>query len=337
VTFLALLRPAGYNTAAGMTIAEERSNVATGYALGKVILFGEHAVVYSRPAIAVPLAQVRAEATVTPASPGAGITLLAHDLGRAYKLSEATADDPLRAITEGTLRYFGLSTVPDLTVSLRSTIPVARGLGSGAAVSTAIVRALAAHFRHPLTPDQVSQLVYEVEKLHHGTPSGIDNTVIAFEQPVYFVRGQPPEHFSVRAPFTLAIADSGVQVPTRVTVGDVRRAWQADPQRYETIFDEIGEIARAGRRAIEGGDVEAVGRLMDDNQRLLQALDVSSPGLDALVTAARAAGALGAKLSGGGRGGNVIALVAPGSAAAVERALLAAGAVGVIVTEVAAS
>jgi mevalonate kinase len=317
----------------------ERSNVATGYAMGKVILFGEHAVVYSRPAIAVPLAQVRAEATVTPAPPGAGITLLAHDLGTAYKLSEAAADDPLRAVTEESLHnlHVGPGALPDLTISLRSTIPIARGLGSGAAVSTAIVRALAAHFRHPLTPDQVSQLVYEVEKLHHGTPSGIDNTVIAFEQPVYFVRGQPPENFSVKVPFTLAIADSGVQTPTRITVGDVRRAWQADPERCEGIFDEIGEIARAGRRAIEGGDVGAIGRLMDANQRLLQTLGVSSPELEALITAARAAGALGAKLSGGGRGGNVIALVAPGSAAVVERALLAAGAVGVIITEVTAA
>jgi mevalonate kinase len=318
--------------------SREQSNVATGYAVGKAILFGEHAVVYNRPAIAVPVAQVRAEATVAPAPPaaGGGITLLAHDLGTAYKLSGAAADDPLRAITEETLRFLDLDLNLDLTISLRSTIPIARGLGSGAAISTAIVRALAAHFQRSLAPGQVSQLVYEVEKLYHGTPSGIDNTVIAFEQPVYFVRGQPPETFSVKIPFTLVIADSGVPSPTKISVGDVRRAWQADPQRYERLFDEIGEIAGAGRRAVERGDIEAIGRLMDANQRLLQAIDVSSPELEALVAAARAAGALGAKLSGGGRGGNMIALVAPGSAAAVEQALLAAGAVGVIVTEVTA-
>jgi mevalonate kinase len=311
--------------------------MAAGYAVGKVILFGEHAVVYNRPAIAVPLAQVRAEATVTPARPGAGITILAHDLGRTYKLAEASADDPLRAIAEETLRFLNLDLNLDFSLGLRSTIPLARGLGSGAAISTAIVRALAAHFRRSLAPGQVSQLVYETEKLYHGTPSGIDNTVIAFEQPVYFVRGQPPETFSVRAPFTLAIADSGVQSLTRVAVGDVRRAWQAEPERYERLFDEIGEIARAGQRAVEEGDIAALGHLMDANQRLLQAIDVSSPELDALVRAARQAGALGAKLSGGGRGGNMIALVTAGSAAAVERALLTAGAVGVIVTEVAAS
>lgn len=311
--------------------------MATGYAVGKVILFGEHAVVYGRPAIAVPLAQVRAEATVAQAPAGTGITISAHDLGTVYNLSEAAADDPLGAIVVGTLRHLDISPRPDLTISLHSTIPVARGLGSGAAVSTAIARALAAHFHLPLLPAQVSQLVYEVEKIYHGTPSGIDNTVIAFEQPVYFVRGRPPEAFPVGTPFTLAVADTGVPSSTKVAVGDVRRAWQSDPERYERIFEEIGRIAGAGRSALERGDLEAIGRLMDENQHRLRALDVSSPELEALVDAARRAGATGAKLSGGGRGGNMMALVSHGSAAAVEQALLEAGAAKVIVTEVAAS
>src|SRR5581483_9839842 len=139
--------------------------------------------------------------------------------------------NPLAEITRLTLDAFKVTA--DLELTVESDIPLASGMGSGAAVSTAIVRALAAHFDRELTPAQVSALVYETEKLYHGTPSGIDNTVIAFEQPVRYVRGQAIQPFTIARPFTLLIADTGVPSPTAVTVGEVRRGWQAQPARYE--------------------------------------------------------------------------------------------------------
>ncbi len=183
-------------------------------------------------------------------------------------------------------------------------------------------------------PGRRLALVYEVEKLHHGTPSGIDNTVIAYGQPVYFVRGQPPQTFPIGRPFTLAIADSGIASPTRIAVGDVRRAWEQEPARFEALFDRVAAAVEAARAAIAAGEPERLGRLMDENHALLQETGVSCPELDALVTAARAAGATGAKLSGGGRGGNMIALVTESTASRVAGALRAAGAVHVIVTKV---
>ena len=308
--------------------------MTTASASGKVILFGEHAVVYGRPAIAVPVAELRAWATVADAPPGAGCTVLAADLNRRLSLADAPPDDPLALIVRLTLGELGIVAEPDWTITLRSDIPIAGGLGSGAAVSTAIVRALAQHAGRPLSPDVISGLVYETERLHHGTPSGIDNTVVAYERPVYFVRGQPPQPLSVGADFWLAIADSGVASPTRVVVGDVRRAWQAETARYDTLFDEMGGIAEAARQAIETGAVAELGPLMDENQRLLAAINVSSPLLDELCQAARQAGAGGAKLSGAGRGGNLIALVTPPTAEEVDAALQAAGAVGVVVSGV---
>ncbi len=172
------------------------SFVAT--APGKAILFGEHAVVYGRPAIAVPVTDVQARATLTPGESGAGVSLVAADLpatdgspgGRRYRLHDAPADDPLRMIVELALDAFaGPIPEPDLVVTITSTVPIARGLGSGAAVATAVARALAGYLGYSPQAAEISQLVYEVEKLHHGTPSGIDNTVIAYEQPVFFVRG----------------------------------------------------------------------------------------------------------------------------------------------------
>jgi mevalonate kinase len=175
-------------------------------------------------------------------------------------------------------------------------------------------------------------LAFEVEKLHHGTPSGIDNTVITFAKPVFFIKGQSIQTFRVAQPFTLIIADTGVASPTRVAVGDVRAAWEKDKQHYEDVFAAIGSIATKARAAIESGNNAALGALMDQNHSYLQEIGVSSPELDQLVAAARQAGAQGAKLSGGGRGGNMIALVDDGSAEAVIEALQAASAKGIIST-----
>jgi mevalonate kinase len=302
---------------------------------GKVILFGEHAVVYGEPAIAVPVTEVTSTATIEPTPPGSGLTLVAADLGVRFSLAAAPKRDPIAVAARLTLSHLS-ETVPDAILIVRSTIPIASGLGSGAAVSTALVRTLAGFLGHSLTPAEVSGLVFEVEKIHHGTPSGIDNTVIAYERPVYFVRGETsgPELVSVGVPFRLLIADTGLPSPTRRIVGRVRRAWLRDPARYERLFERIGHITRNARRRIELGEIDSLGPLMNENHALLTELDVSSASLDRLVIAARNAGALGAKLSGAGQGGNMAALVDVEAARGVAEALLTAGAARVIHTTV---
>jgi mevalonate kinase len=329
--------------------AESQVSVAT--APGKVILFGEHAVVYGRPAIAVPVTDVQATASVTPGRAGSGVHILAADLpaldgrpgGRRYRMREAAAEDPLRTAVELALDAFlpgasaqagGPRVEPDILIRVSSTIPIARGLGSGAAVGTAVVRAIGHYFGRAPDPAETSRLVYEVEKLHHGTPSGIDNTVIAYQQPVYFVKGQALTPLSVGAGLSLIIADTGVVSSTRQVVDDVRRRWQSQPQRYEEMFDEIAVLVRLARAAIERGDPGAIGRLMDQNHDVLMALGASSPELDRLVRAARAAGAVGAKLSGAGWGGNMVALVEASHAPAVSSALRNASATNIILSQI---
>src|SRR4029077_7481083 len=110
---------------------------------------------------------------------------------------------------------------PDLNIEVTSTIPFASGFGSGAAVAAALIRELSAALGKPLDGDELNGLVYEVETMHHGTPSGIDNTVIVKNAPVYFIKGQEPQTFSIGRPFTLVVADSGVQGSTRETVAAV--------------------------------------------------------------------------------------------------------------------
>jgi mevalonate kinase len=300
---------------------------------GKIILFGEHAVVYGRPALAVPVSQIRATVEVE-AWPRPGVWIEAPDVGLASELAQLASDQPLAAAVRGVFSALGIASFPAIQIRISSSIPVASGLGSGAAVSVALIRALSAHLGQPLSDEQVSALAFEIEKLHHGTPSGIDNTVVTYARPVYFVKGQPPETFKVGAPFTVVIGDTGVAASTKAAVSDVRSLWQTAPGRWEDVFDQVGEIARQARAAIESGDVSALGPLMDANPVLLQRMTVSSPELERLLSAARAAGAQGAKLSGGGRGGNMIALVAKEKAPAVAEALQSAGAKRTIITRV---
>jgi mevalonate kinase len=300
---------------------------------GKIILFGEHAVVYGRPALAVPVNQVRAEVEVSDSS-RAGIWIDASAVKLHAELNTLPSDHPIAAVIHNFLFLSRLSRFPDLEIKISSTIPVASGLGSGAAVTIALTRALASHLNYAMTDEELNAFAYEIEKLHHGTPSGIDNTVVTYARPVYFVKGQPLELFKAGKPFTIVIADTGVSAPTKESVGDVRRLWIDDRSRWETVFDKIGEISFTARRAIEAGRPELLGELMDENHSLLQKLTVSLPELDQLVEAARKAGALGAKLSGGGRGGNMIALVEPETAEAVASALKEAGAKNTIITKV---
>lgn len=306
----------------------------TATAPGKIILAGEHAVVYSRPAIAVPVWERVAQATITATPVGYGCTIVTPDIKRQIVLATARDDEPLALLTRLTLAQLQAPANPDWQIEVHSQIPIASGLGSGAALSTALVRAIYAQLGQIAEPAQVSALVYESERFYHGTPSGIDNTVIAYGMPVWFIKGQSPTTFYAKQPLTLVIADSGAAAPTKETVGDVRRGWQAYPSRYERWFDEIGEIVQAARHAIESGDLVTLGALFNRNQAILAELGVSSPLLERLIKAARHSGALGAKLSGGGRGGNLIALIEPAQTAIVTDALQAAGTRNVIVTTV---
>ena len=300
---------------------------------GKIILFGEHAVVYGRPALAVPVTQVHADVEVTDTD-SAGIWIDAPDSDLHAELNTLPSDHPLASVIHNLFFLSRVSPFPTINIKITSTIPVASGLGSGAAVTVALTRALSTHINYPMTDEQVNAFAYEIEKLHHGTPSGIDNTVITYAKPVYFVKGQAIETFKVGQPFTIVIGDTGVSAPTKESVGDVRKLWEADKTKWESLFDKVGELVKEARNSIESGKTKELGMLMNQNHTVLQELTVSSPELDKLVSAARTAGALGAKLSGGGRGGNMIALVEPSQAEAVAQSLVDAGAKNTIITQV---
>lgn len=306
---------------------------------GKIILVGEHAVVYGEPALALPVQAVKARAVINPVldGPEGIIYLEAPDVGLSSSLENLRENHPLRVIVSGLQSELNLKKFPSCRIQIRSTIPIASGLGSGAAVSTAVARALAGFVGHPLDLKQLSALVYEVEKIHHGTPSGIDNTVVVYEKPIFFTRDQAFETIRIPVPFTLVIANSGIQAPTIKSVQRVRDGWKADPLRYETLFAFIGDISRQTRRLIENGSPLDIGPLLDENHRLLQKLAVSIPEVDQLVQSAKSAGALGAKLSGAGLGGNIIALADENNQEKIKQTLIQAGAEQVFITTIPAT
>ena len=305
---------------------------------GKIILFGEHAVVYGEPAIAVPVFGVQAKAIITADIKGESgkIQIEAPDISLSAPLTELEANHPIRAAILAALGPDrDPAAVPACQILISSSIPTASGLGSGAAVSAAIIRALSAFLGIRLTDEKVSDLTFNVEKIHHGTPSGIDNTVIAYQQPIYYQKGVPFQFLDIPVSFSILIADSGIPGHTRDAVERVRQNWTKSPERYQGIFQSIGQITQEARELIKAGSPTDLGPLMDQNHQFLQELDISLPELDLLVNTARDAGALGAKISGGGLGGNIIALV-NSDTHQISEALTNAGAVNTLVTSISA-
>jgi len=298
---------------------------------GKLILLGEHAVVYGQPAIAVPLKHLRAEATVEPTTPEEPVAVSLEDFASGWKSGDECAPDEANPF----VRLLELATA-DGKISkqgwrlrVHSRLPIGCGLGSSAAVCAAAFKAINSAFGLACSPEELAQRVYETERIMHGTPSGIDNTVIALEQPVCFQRGQELRLLKMpAAEGFLVVGYTGVRHKTREVVGDVRKSWVADPIVYDALFAEIGQIAQDGAQAFEEADWRKLGELLNRNQALLKRLDVSSAKLEQLIAAARQAGALGAKLSGAGRGGCMVALAETAAQAHhLQSALEKAGAI----------
>lgn len=296
-------------------------------ACAKVILFGEHAVVYDAPAIALPVSTLRVKATIEPGiglEPGT-VLIKIPGLGMDTNLKSLPGSHPVALSIQNTLESIGIQGQPSFRLRLTNNFPLGAGLGGSAAIAVAIARGLSAFLGHPLSQTEVNAIAYESEHSAHGTPSGIDNTVVSLEKPIYYLKGQKPEILKPGCQFSFLIADTGVSKYTQDVVGDLARKRAADLAVPE-IMKAIGIISKEGRKAFSKGDSSKLGSLMDENQSYLENLGVSLLQLQKLIEAARVAGALGAKLTGGGRGGCILALTEADKRQVVEKALQESGA-----------
>lgn len=296
----------------------------TGYAPGKVILVGEHAVVHGEPAIALPVPGAGVHATVVPQEAAAwSLDALA------WHGPAAEAPAPLQglvAAAEATWRHLDAAPA-GLCLRLRSDLAPGRGLGSSAAAAVALVRAIAAHHHRDLPMAELLALADVAERHAHGNPSGLDAAAVAWGVPVWFQRGQSPLPLAVGGVFHFVVADTGRARQTKLAVGEVAHRLSETPEAAARAIATLGDLAVSCRSALAAGDPLAMGAYMDMAQRELETLGVSSSELETLIRAARRAQAHGAKLTGAGMGGCILALAADAEhQSAVAEALLAAGA-----------
>ncbi len=296
-------------------------------ACGKLILLGEHAVVYDSPAIAIPITSLRVRAVVEPliGEVQGTIRVKAEPLGIDHNLTELGKDHFLANALGLLFSTLGLLQTPTCRITITSELPIAAGLGSSAAYAVALLRAMSAFLGHSLNLQELNTLAFQSEQSVHGRPSGIDNTVITYEKPIFYQRGAMIEFLQPIREFVFVIADSGIRKSTRESTSQLAADLKADPQRYQPHLDAIADLVKQSKRSFQIGDLDALGSAINANQEHLSALRLSCPELDGLVSVAREAGALGAKLTGGGKGGHMLALVTPETEAAVAQALQSAG------------
>ena len=294
---------------------------AMGRAAGKVILLGEHAAVYGHHALALPLPDA-VSASVGAGDDGTTLDIPAWGVSHSIDRDAAEGIDAAIALI---LKHVGAGDVA-LAIQVQSSLPRAMGLGSSAAVAVAVTRAICEYLQIDAGDERVNDIAFECEKLAHGTPSGVDNTIATYGRPMLF-RNEGRLQFEAltltEAP-PLVIASSHLPGLTSEQVAAVRGRFDRARERYDAIFREMDAISVAGARCLQSADYRELGMLMNICHGLLNAIGVSTPELEQMIAIARTAGAAGAKLTGGGGGGSIVALC-PGRRGEVREALELAG------------
>lgn len=312
-------------SAEGVSESHRARSVGIGRAHAKAILLGEHAVVYGAPALALPMPQLTVTASAgwsSEASDGLSYTMT----GTPSRALVTQASDGMRRLAAECMARMGVAGEPHLDVILDGAIPHGRGLGSSAAVSRAIVFALADLFGRRLTESTVYELVQTAENVAHGRASGVDASTVGASHPLLFQQGRT-ERLTVGCDCLFIIADSGVPGSTKEAVELLRDGFQHRAGAQERFVGRATELTEAARQALADGKPEELGSQLTEYHELMHAARLSTEQIDALVDAALKAGSLGAKITGGGLGGCVIAQTRPEQAREVTRQLHEAGAV----------
>lgn len=279
------------------------TKVAMGYAHSKLILIGEHAVVYGNHAIAIPF-PLKVSSRIDES--GGPITIES-------SIYTGCADNlpvKMKGIGEcikETLNYLN-KPIKNLRIQIDSQIPIGRGLGSSAAIAVAVVRGLFAFYGQKLPKKELFSLVHIAEAYAHGKPSGIDMEAVSSKSPIWFQKGKDTVSLKPKGPLYIVVADTGHVGDTYTAVENVRKMYLSQGLMVKKSLMEIEKIANEAKEAFLKGDIYQLGELLNRNQKELMYLGVSNDELNRLIKTAINAGALGAKLTGGGLGGCIMAI-----------------------------
>ena len=307
-------------------------------ASGKIILFGEHAVVYGYPAIAVPIDTIQVKVSILPAiNKEQSIIKLRninwHDDVLFTALDE---NDPIRISIKNVFALIN-QTPPHFEMTISSSIPIAAGLGSSAALAVAITKGMSRFLGIYLSNDEINVLAYKSEEIQHGSPSGIDNSVITFGHPILYSKSKEISQIEIRNTIHIILADTGKRTLTKDVVSLVKKNLKKKPDVIKPILAEIGGLVEKATDALLYGRLKEIGNLMVRNHIALKKLGASSIELDQLVESSLINGALGAKLCGGGKGGYMVAVCEPASCERVSSGLVSDGATHIISTTIVGS
>lgn len=280
-------------------------NVAMGVAQSKLILVGEHAVVHGQPAIAIPFPLIGVESFVEHIN---GEIYIDSSL---YRGPIDMAPKSLAGIVHTIKQTLTILKIPyrDLLIRIKSSIPPGKGLGSSASVAIAIVKSLFTYSNEQYSQEQLLHLASISETFAHGAPSGIDPLTITSPSPIWYKKEEPIDYIKPDGKFYFVVADSGQMADTKTAIDTVTRMLQEAPKFVNNKIERIGEITYEVRKALEESSKNVLGALLNEAQDELEAIGVSNDTLNKLIRFARKEGALGAKLTGGGNGGCIIALV----------------------------
>ncbi|KRK80501.1 hypothetical protein FD03_GL001925 [Companilactobacillus nodensis DSM 19682 = JCM 14932 = NBRC 107160] len=292
---------------------------------GKTIIMGEHAVVYGYPAIAIPLVSIPVIVRINEINDQKESTLSSkYYVGKIHQLPDSLSGVKyLINLLDQELNVEHVS----YAISIDSSLPIERGLGSSAAIGTAITRAFFNFFNNPLDHDTLVNYVNKSETVTHGKASGLDALTVISNAPVQFSKKDPVDYFTFKTDGFLVIADSGVKGKTKETVSDVKKMYDKDPNEIGNILKQLGQCTKKTSLELSGNRLKELGQTFSEANNLLSRLNLAIPKTDKLIESANNAEALGSKITGGGRGGCIISLARNlTNAEMIQKALIKSGA-----------
>lgn len=285
---------------------------------GKVILFGEHVVVYGALAVVAGVSEyTNCSLKVTKGVPGFRVV----DKRPAVPgyIKDKAAEQ--RKAHELVMNHLKIDlTVDGLEIHLGGPLVPSSGIGASASDVVALSRALSELYNLNLSEDEINHSAFVGEGGYHGTPSGVDNTAATFGGLLTYRRANGKPQFAqlpTTKPMYLVVVGTGITASTTKVVGDVKKMKEEKPEWFNGIMGAYNKIVTSATEAIANGNLESLGALMDTNHRLCRDLTISCDELEDIVAHSKRLGALGAKMSGTGRGGIAVALASSAESQAV--------------------